>query len=285
MTTQAFKYYKPRISIKNVYMFLVVFGISTIAGVFIFFMFDKFVGLAIFLASFLVLFVIGFKISAIDKKYAIGEQEVLIKTMYQKKIIDFNDIEYVSLLTQKVTTDLLNYYYKPVMEAGRSLNLFKWFRATKNYSIFQQFVSVPIVNTVTKAGGPYSITNFNTSISNDAVLLKTKTYGYILITPKETDAFVKELSLKGVMLSSEDIIANLKVTDEDIIKLRQIKPSKYMRYYMIISFLLIATIALTYSFVINKTPAKANKSAPKPSTKNVSLKFIFSLAIIKGFIC
>lgn len=257
MQNYDYQFFTPRRSARNLILFIAVSCIAAVGGLIILYFSNRTAGLVITILSLLALGTMVFKISAMDIKYGISINSLLLRKLFHKKNIDVRDISSVSLLDGNDMKRFMKYFYWPVVTAEREMNIAAWYRASKYFGMLTRFVSVPVVSSVTRAGGLSNILDYDTRDIGKSVLLKTGSEGYIIITPGDPEQFITRLRGLGV---KEIRPSEFMEQDPSIHKskgLRILSSPPRMKVYSLATFLLIAAGILVFQFMTVKKNQQA----------------------------
>ncbi len=189
-----------------------------------------------------------------SRKYGIGKYSLILKARMTKRELDISDIKWVSAVSRKELRGFLENLYRPVVEAEKGLEFFKWIKASKSYGEVTGFMSVAPIMSEIRRGGPIDIRSYGVNAGSDAVILNTAN-GYYIITPKDPAAFTEKLEARGIDIRTSESIAETVFPEEFRENIRNIQPSsgirKLMRVNFIITFVIAAGLVIYFGFLRN----------------------------------
>lgn len=248
-----YQYFRPQRSAKNVIIFLITFGLFAAGGLVLYLFTRQIAGLIMGGLCVLALIGMTFKILAAGTRYGIGINRILIKNLYQRITINARDISSVSLLSREEVIQFFNKSYWPVVEAEKEMNIARWYRASKYYGMLTRFVSVPVVNSVTRSGAKSNITGFNTRVTGPAVLIQTSSHGFVFITPQDPEQYITRLRGIGVREVRPGEFMEKDLSGDGNRKMGIFSTPGGLRAYSLISFLLLTAGILAFFLFLQES--------------------------------
>ncbi len=211
-------------------------------------------GIAVSAFGLLLLLAFGLQHLPGSRKYGVGEYSLILKTRMTKRELEFADIKWVSAVSREELRGFLENLYRPVVEAEKGLEFFKWIKASKSYGEVTGFMSVAPIMSEIRRGGPIDIRSYGVNAGSDAVILNAVN-GYYIITPEAPAAFTEKLESKGIEIRSSESIAETVFPKEVRENIKNIQPSsgirKLMRVNFIITFVIAAGLVIYFGFIQN----------------------------------
>ena len=274
MNTQTFS---PAKSFKSVTPFIVAFSFFPVMGIAMIFAGTLLAGLLLCSIGILAIsYLIATGLSH-GYSYAITQTEVLFKAPLAHKVISLTHLASVTYLTPQAATEFLAECYHPLLNAESRLDLPGWFNSSLRYGDLIRYASLPIINKVTRKGGPLTITGFGVQNSGEAILLCTTNDEYLLTTPKSPDQFKAALIKSGIPNAA---ISELPLQDLSALTLQATRAKKTKRYlHSTLTLLLSLTLGLgIYAWYnLSTTPPQQTILAPQPSPSLVTAGYWESL--------
>ena len=202
MMKDFYTWYAPRKGFRQTWLFLVVFALFPVLGVFSLLSGQTAVGMAALVFGFFCYILILGGAAAWGCRYGIGERTILLKRTTSKRILRLDEISSISRLSPEQAGTFMNELQHPAIEAERSLNFSEWYKAGKQWGEVSRYVSVPQVSSITSRGSRRNITSARVLPVGELLLLRLKSREGLLISPRNPENFLQDLRNKGLRASS-----------------------------------------------------------------------------------
>ena len=246
--------FKARRGGKNAGIFFAAFSFFPIMGVIaIVAMGAFFPGILVVGFGVLILGYMLFRHLALGWKYGVGKKGILLKAHSTVRELSFDELESVSVSDKETLQDFLKLYSREILSSTRSMNLKKWYRSSKQLGELTRFASVVVTESQGGRGGPMGTTSMNVYLEGQAVILKTKSNEYFLVTPEDCEGFSARVRDGGVEEAPVDGYHPLGIVDD--LELSTSSDSGYagnqkrIRVMSLITFTLIVGAFMTWFFL------------------------------------
>jgi len=182
--------FKPRTSHKNVWMFYAVLTFFLVIFIFLLPVDEEPLLWAVFGFLFVLFAIVFIQASALPFGYGVSDKGLILKH-YSSKLIPFDQIKEIRGIDAEKTSKLLDTVRKKEVTASKDLDFLSAMKSMVNYGKMIQYCSFQIVNQDSKVGR--KITNKNTIVQGDFVVIITENDNLYLISPEDSEGLTKEV--------------------------------------------------------------------------------------------
>lgn len=254
MENTGYRLFKPASGSQHTLIFVLGFLLFPIMGIIAFLTSadyeERMLGIVIFLFGALSILYILIRASAKGFKYGIGK-DLMLQRGSKRRFIACNDIAGVTGMDEPELSRFMKVLALPIAEAKKQMSIGRWWENSKVYGEITLWVSVVITESEKISGGPLSITSYTLNIKGPVVILKLINGELLMLTPRQTDAFVAELRSRGVgSIDPADCINSIPSPERNFDREGNKKRGMRRRIMSIVMFFVIAGGVLSWFFTL-----------------------------------
>jgi len=271
MIKDFYTWYAPRKGFRQTRLFLAVFALFPVMGVFALLSGQTAGGIAALVFGLFCYLLIFGGAAAWGCRYGIGERTVLLKRLTSTRILRLEEISSVCRLSREQSSDFMNKLQHPAIEAERAINFSEWYRVSKQWGEVGRYISVPQVSSITSKGSRRNITSAKVLPVGELLLLRLESGQALLITPREPDTFLTDLTRKGVKetpFAFEEMKNYIAPADQE----KLARSHRRWRTYMIVNMAILLPLVLLFIF-----RAPLIELLPEPLQQHKVIRWIITL--------
>lgn len=196
--------FKPKVRHQDSKLFYIAFGVFFLLGLASFIFNDASFRLhSCLIMGFcgLLLFLLWQQDSARDMRYQLQSDGIFLKRFFWKKIIPYQQIQKIEILTQAEAALVINAKFGEEVQLRNQLS-FKAFDKRKQVNELTQFISVPIIYATTSGG--LTIFSHHVIVKTDLIIIQTTDGRNLLISPIKMEEFVSEVRQRIPIKDSDE---------------------------------------------------------------------------------